>query len=409
MEETRKKAKEEFIYEYKTYPKNVRQIGVPLPGYKIYLEDYVITYLKQNFMHAQEPVLIVLFGKKGQDDVQNTAFVYGAMQIGQQDILEQGRIGQEIWQEIYQSAGQAFPGAEVLGWACGMPAWNSEMDKQVRRLQKAEFAREEQALFLWDLSEKEEKLFVWQRGMLKEMSGYYIYFEKNPQMQNFMLDSNETESIDADYEDTVTSSMRQVIEEKEEKKRNMQLLAYCGAVAAGIALLFGIHTMLDSTARIQKMEQTVDSLTEYVGQQQEDVKAMSHQADQQVKEIPYQKTAYPDKKTEEKAGVSHRKTTEQPVQAQKEEYTQQKKNVTPKGEKEKQTQASVSGRQPKQKATSVKKEKQSYIVKKGDTLSQIVWKQYRDLSYEKKVRKANGLKNANEIYVGQCIVLPDYK
>ena len=188
MEETRKKAKEEFIYEYKTYPKNVRQIGVPLPGYKIYLEDYVITYLKQNFMHAQEPVLIVLFGKKGQDDAQNTAFVYGAMQIGQQDILEQGRIGQEIWQEIYQSAGQAFPGAEVLGWACGMPAWNSEMDKQVRRLQKAEFAREEQALFLWDLSEKEEKLFVWQRGMLKEMSGYYIYFEKNPQMQNFMLE-----------------------------------------------------------------------------------------------------------------------------------------------------------------------------------------------------------------------------
>ena len=27
------------IYEYKTYPKNVRQIGVPLPGQKVYLED----------------------------------------------------------------------------------------------------------------------------------------------------------------------------------------------------------------------------------------------------------------------------------------------------------------------------------------------------------------------------------
>ena len=44
-----------------------------------------------------------------------------------------------------------------------------------------------------------------------------------------------------------------MIEEKEEHKKNMQLLAYCGAVAAGIALLFGVHTMLDSTARIRKM------------------------------------------------------------------------------------------------------------------------------------------------------------
>ena len=59
--------------------------------------------------------------------------------------------------------------------------------------------------------------------------------------------------------------------------------------------------------------------------------------------------------------------------------------------------------------TSGRTEKQSYIVRKGDTLSQIVWKQYHDLSYEKKVKKANGLKDADAIYEGQCLVLPKYK
>ena len=59
--------------------------------------------------------------------------------------------------------------------------------------------------------------------------------------------------------------------------------------------------------------------------------------------------------------------------------------------------------------TSTRTEQQSYIVRKGDTLSQIVWKQYHDLSYEKKVKKANGLKDADEIYEGQCLVLPKYK
>ena len=40
MEETNRDAKEEKkLYEYKTFPKNVRQIGVPLPGQKVYLED----------------------------------------------------------------------------------------------------------------------------------------------------------------------------------------------------------------------------------------------------------------------------------------------------------------------------------------------------------------------------------
>ena len=290
MEETINGTKEEKnIYKYSEFPKNVRQIGVPLPGQKIYLEDYVITYLKQSFVHAQEPVVVLLLGKNGEEKAEKAAFIYGAIVLEETGILEKGEIPKETWDQAYETIRRNFPGALVLGWACGVPMWSGSVDSQVRKLQKAEFSKENSTLFLWDLSEKEEKIFLWQRNMLKEMSGYYVYFEKNPQMQNFMLDdSKEPESIDGDYEDTVTVSMRHVIEEKEERKKNLQLLAYCGAVAAGIALLFGVHTMLDSTARIQKMEQTVDTLTEYVGKQQEDVAAMSRQAGDTVHQIPFE-------------------------------------------------------------------------------------------------------------------------
>ena len=320
----------------------------------------------------------------------------------------------------------------MLGWACGVPMWSSNVDSQVRRLQKKEFARENRTLFLWDLSEKEEKIFLWQRSMLKEMSGYYVYFEKNPQMQNFMLDSTEPESIDGDYKDTVTVSMRHVIEEKEEHKKNMQLLAYCGAVAAGIALLFGVHTMLDSTARIRKMEQTVDTLTEYVGKQQEDVAAMSRQAqntEDTVKEIPRQSAesvqttdASSRRKTTEQSGEAVQQGDENAGTAQSGADKQDKKEIDTKtspenGTDQKPTGAgkSAAGTESKQSAgsrakkTSIGSGTQSYIVRKGDTLSQIVWRQYHDLSYEKKIKKANGLKDADAIYEGQCIVLPDYK
>ena len=405
MEETINGTKEEKnIYSYREFPKNVRQIGVPLPGQKIYLEDYVITYLKQSFVHAQEPIVVLLLGKNGEEKAEKAAFIYGAMVLEEKGVLERGGISKETWDQVYEMIRHNFPEAQVLGWACGVPMWSGSVDSQVRKLQKAEFSKENSTLFLWDLSEKEEKIFLWQRNMLKEMSGYYVYFEKNPQMQNFMLDdSKEPESIDGDYEDTVTVSMRHVIEEKEERKKNLQLLAYCGAVAAGIALLFGVHTMLDSTARIQKMEQTVDTLTEYVGKQQEDVAAMSRQAEGTVQQIPFQ-TAESATETPEPSSagnISKRKTTEQIPQSQKKHQKMSRSS----GEKKSSGETDVK----KAERTSSRTEKQSYIVRKGDTLSQIVWKQYHDLSYEKKVKKANGLKDADAIYEGQCLVLPKYK
>ncbi len=405
MEETINGTKEEKnIYSYREFPKNVRQIGVPLPGQKIYLEDYVITYLKQSFVHAQEPIVVLLLGKNGEEKAEKAAFIYGAMVLEEEGVLERGGISKETWDQVYEMIRHNFPEAQVLGWACGVPMWSGSVDGQVRKLQKAEFPKENSTLFLWDLSEKEEKIFLWQRNMLKEMSGYYVYFEKNPQMQNFMLDdSKEPESIDGDYEDTVTVSMRHVIEEKEERKKNLQLLAYCGAVAAGIALLFGVHTMLDSTARIQKMEQTVDTLTEYVGKQQEDVAAMSRQAEGTVQQIPFQ-TAESATETPEPSSAgdrSKRKTTEQIPQSQKKHQKMSRSS----GEKKSSGETDVK----KAERTSGRTEKQSYIVRKGDTLSQIVWKQYHDLSYEKKVKKANGLKDADAIYEGQCLVLPKYK
>ena len=50
----------------------------------------------------------------------------------------------------------------------------------------------------------------------------------------------------------------------------------------------------------------------------------------------------------------------------------------------------------------------SYIVSAGDTLSQIVWRQYHSFYYLDKVMKANNIKNSDKIYEGDCIILPDF-
>ena len=51
----------------------------------------------------------------------------------------------------------------------------------------------------------------------------------------------------------------------------------------------------------------------------------------------------------------------------------------------------------------------SYVVRPGDTLSQIVWRQYHTLACMKMVKKANNIKDGDKIKEGQRIILPAYK
>ena len=51
----------------------------------------------------------------------------------------------------------------------------------------------------------------------------------------------------------------------------------------------------------------------------------------------------------------------------------------------------------------------SYIVKAGDTLSQIVWRQYHTLSYMEEVKKVNHIEDGDKIMEGQTIILPCHR
>ena len=51
----------------------------------------------------------------------------------------------------------------------------------------------------------------------------------------------------------------------------------------------------------------------------------------------------------------------------------------------------------------------SYVVQQGDTLSQIVWRQYHTTAYLDRIKKLNHIENEDEIRVGQRIILPLYE
>lgn len=64
-------------------------------------------------------------------------------------------------------------------------------------------------LLLYEPMEKEDVIFAEENGVLKKTGGYYVYYDKNKSMQEYMVRKNEGKSV-----------------EKEEKSQTEQLKVF---------------------------------------------------------------------------------------------------------------------------------------------------------------------------------------
>ena len=111
----RKDTKEE-----RKVPKNVRQIGEPGAGTRIYIEDYAYTYLHQlaeaNLTCMKTASLV------GHAEEGSRIYIQGALE------LEMGReirgwFSNEHWRKIFQAIQDWYEGMDVVGWFLSNPGF----------------------------------------------------------------------------------------------------------------------------------------------------------------------------------------------------------------------------------------------------------------------------------------------
>ena len=413
-------------YVYSRLPENIRQIGETNGNLRIYIEDYVMTYIHQIFTEKQERAIVIFLGKKGKEQAAGCMFIYGALFV-QCDMMEGPKeLSADKWNQVYKDMHDNFPGAQMLGWGCGVSMWNSRADVAVRQIHGKYFSEEGKVLFVTDISEKEEKIFLWNDGELYEQPGFVVYYEKNPQMQEYMLKSKEPESIEAQYQDNVTTNMRNVIKEKEDKKPvDTRKVSYAAVAVMSIMLLFAAGILYRSIDRIKSLEKTLDSVEGYINNNiAQPVMAdkstvfedgtsskKSNGTNKKKKDGLLENTTTPDKSSKEDTSESSTPgSTKKPEsQAPAETSKPVSKSTASPGK------SSKSNKNTSQKQNNNSKETikyngkyESYIVNAGDTLSQIVWRQYHSFYYLDKVMKVNNIKDSDKIYEGDCIILPDF-
>jgi nucleoid-associated protein YgaU len=244
-------------------PKNIRQIGQMSGNQKVYIEDYVITYLKQLPQPDENVRAVILYGTR---EVQNNTvcwFVNGAVEAQKDFFMEKTVIDQDSWQKVNELAGRFFPELTVLGWALIGNESVKAMEEQVLRTQKLFFRPEQKLYFEYVLEEKVETLYFYEKGKMKQQTGYCIYYDRNECMQNYMVSLRAAERHPEEFEaDRAAQQFRSAFAEKKtemHKKHTTALMTCVSLVLVMVIMVIGI-TLLNNYEKMQDMEQVLHQI-----------------------------------------------------------------------------------------------------------------------------------------------------
>ena len=246
-------------------PRNIRQIGEGKSYLKIYMEDYVYTYLQK--IAREEPVKgrgSILLGKYNWDSGVSYIFIQSALYVEEMEpagstlrwMRKSG--GRLAVRRKHFSRGQ-----EIVGWSLFLPENGQEISDTILHTHLDHFGGNDKVFFFYQPQEKEESFYTYENGQMAPQGGYYIYYEKNEPMQSYMIEQNRNRSIEEELTvpDRAVSHFRQTITEKTEQKQHVQVrkLVYgTSACLAVTALALGITFM----NHYDGMKKTVDTVLE---------------------------------------------------------------------------------------------------------------------------------------------------
>ncbi len=244
-------------------PKNIRQIGDNNGIEKIYIEDYVMTHMKQLAAYGDEkPKVLILYGKREVIDNQLFWFISGAVQAEAIDsFMDKIVFDEKLWVQINETASRFFNGLAILGWAFLKKNSDSYWDEMISGTHRKFFRPDQKIFFEYIMNERIENMYLFENGKMDRQSGFYIYYDRNEPMQNYMLayKEEETEQAEEFTGDQATKQFRAIVQEKKEQMRRrhtMGLLYGTSAILVMVIMVIGI-TMLNNYEKMQNMEKVL--------------------------------------------------------------------------------------------------------------------------------------------------------
>ncbi|MDE7430379.1 MAG: LysM peptidoglycan-binding domain-containing protein [Lachnospiraceae bacterium] len=427
-------------------PKNVRQIGdCEFENRKIYVEDFVMSYVKH--FNSRNLKYGVLLGSIKHNGGNTYLFITGA--VCARPMLDNEIIfDEDVWTSLYEDIKTYFEEVEILGWFLSMPGMLSNDMAQIQKIHLDNFAGNDKVCFLLDRLECEDSFYLYGDGLMKKCGGHYIYYEKNTDMQSYMVMNEEVSEVPTDYEQSRKRSInakvhkllykvenRNTVHENSEYaiqpyvdneadaadkdktslvKRRLPTFAYSASSFMLIAILLGAIAVMNASGQLNELKSVVAGI---VKNENEAVDKKNPEDAAKIIEVAGNietTTADLPQPTEELTQPAANQPTEsQPVTEQpvteppaNGEATEEQPAANQPTESQPETQPPAAEQTAEPTVVPAAKEPQYYKVKSGDSLYSISLRVYGTVSMIDKIMQANGISDENYIKEGDTILLP---
>ena len=239
------KEDQETVQEPFSMPRNVRQIGLTNGDYRIYVEDYVYTFLSSLAEEEKAEgrgMAAVLTGEIQWTADMTCIFVKGAIAADSMDAAaEHIDFSEKVWQQLQDDKEQYFPEQEIVGWFFAQRQMVLEITELFVKVHLRHFGGEK-VLMLMEPGEREDAFFRYDNGTMVQLNGYYIYYEKNSQMQTYMIERNQRKGQETSekVEDKAVRNFRKIIDSKKPEEREEEktsVFSYAATVCLALAVL----------------------------------------------------------------------------------------------------------------------------------------------------------------------------
>jgi LysM repeat protein len=366
-------------------PKNIKQIGDVSSNRKIYIEDYAFTYINSvAYQTPEDEQAGVLLGEVQKSDEEKCLFIKGVIRAKTpENETKQGIVfNEKIWEKIYAEIEKFFPDLEVVGWFAAMPGITQERFLYLKKLHMDNFSGGMKTMYLVNTCDKEENFYLYENGELKKQKGYVCFYERNYEMQEYMLEKRERKPIESPEKDKVMKSIRSIIQEKEEmrqRRKNSVFLYGISSFMAVVVLVIGIN-LLNSYEKMKKFDTSLSNIALEISNISEKEKSIQT-SDNSVSVNKISGDVYP---------------TEAETESTESRITQ---SQTEQSQIEKQAESAEMVKEADAAQT-------TYIVKKGDTIMSICKKYYGNTEKLNEIIAVNNIEDADKLYIGQEIKLP---
>ena len=366
-------------------PKSIKQIGEPREYKKIFIEDFVHTFLLQYSENKGHKTGIAAPAPNSErSGGKRHLYIKGALPV--ENVTEkQGKyfFTEKLWGNIHQECEKYFPGQEIMGWFLSRPGFTIQQNAIMEETHRTYFSGADKVLFVTEPVEGECAFFGFDGNRFARQSGYYIYYEKNEQMRELIMERNkEREQISGNEKpDVVMANFRKILKEKQEQneKRKKKAISYGTKVAAAMILFVGAIAFKNQIDKLEVPESVLPP------QKLEEQSMEVSGDDVLVEELPGNVEEFPGETYDESELFSE----EDALPVIEEEREKE-------GELEESAEETMAG-------TPVYEE---YIIQSGDTLAKISREFYGTDEKISEICILNNITNGDYIQAGEIILLP---